>query len=184
MDSPWASRIGRSRSISRPVMRANSAPRSSVTRGSVRVDRSYADAYSKHVHTNRSETRQISIEAAPDQVLDVVGDARTLPRWAPKFATTIRPDGEHWVVNEELTVDVHVDRAHGTVDIVSPADPRLGAFTRVVPNGAGSEYLFTLFFPEAAGEDAIATQMAVVEEELCAMRALAQPGARGCQLTG
>src|SRR3954447_6800367 len=135
------------------------------------------------MHTNRSETRQISIAAAPDQVLDVVGDARTLPRWAPNFATTIRPDGEYWVVNDELTVDVRVARALGTVDIVSADDPRLGAFTRVVPNAAGSEYLFTLFFPETAGEEAIATQMAVVEEELHAVRALAQASVR-CQLTG
>jgi len=131
------------------------------------------------MHTNRSETRQISIAAAPDRVLDVVGDARTLPRWAPGFATTIRPDGKHWVINDEAAIDVRVDRALGTVDILSAADPRRGAFTRVVPNGGGSEYLFTLFFPGAAGEDEVAAQMAVVEEELRTVRALAEPGARG-----
>ena len=51
------------------------------------------------MHTNRAETRSISIAAAPDAVLDFVGDARTLPRWAPDFARSIRPDGEYWVVD-------------------------------------------------------------------------------------
>ena len=43
-----------------------------------------------------------------------------------------------------------------------------------MPNGDGSEYLFTLFFPDGTDEDAIATQMAVVEEELRTIRALCE----------
>src|SRR3954466_7066556 len=107
-------------------MPANSAPRSSRTREIVRVDKPYASAYRQHMHTNRSETRQISIAAAPDRVLDVVGDARPLPSWAPDFAPPIRPDGKHWVINDEATIDVRVDRAQGTIDILSAADPRRG----------------------------------------------------------
>ncbi|WP_028062540.1 SRPBCC family protein [Solirubrobacter soli] len=131
------------------------------------------------MHTNRSETRQISIDAAPDDVLDIVGDARALPRWAPNFATTVEPDGDHWIVNGELHIDLRVDRVLGTADILRLADPRTGAFSRVVPNGAGSEYLFTLFFPDGTDETAIVAQMAVVEEELRTVRALAEPAARG-----
>jgi hypothetical protein len=124
------------------------------------------------MYTNRAETRSISIQAAPDAVLDVVGDARTLPRWAPNFAQTVRPDDGHWVVNDELHVDLRVDRALGTVDILSVERPRLGAYTRVMPNGDGSEYQFTLFFPQTTEEAAVDAQMAVVEEELRAVRAL------------
>jgi hypothetical protein len=126
------------------------------------------------MHTIRSETRQISIGAPPDAVLDVVGDARTLPRWAPDFAHTIRPDDGHWVINGETPIDVKVDRARGTVDIVSVEDPRRGAFTRVVPNGDGSEYLFTLFFPDGTAETAVAKQMTVVEQELETIRGLCE----------
>ena len=100
-----------------------------------------------HMRINRSETRSISIQAPPDVVLDVVGDARTLPRWAPNFASTIRQEGEHWLVNEELLIDLRVVRELGTVDILRAERPPLGAYTRVMPNGEGSEYQFTLFFP-------------------------------------
>jgi hypothetical protein len=124
------------------------------------------------MRTNRSETRSISIPAPPDRVIDVVGDATTLPTWAPAFARTVERDGEHWRINGEATIDVRAAREHGTVDIVAAADPRRGAFTRVIPNDAGSEYLFTLFFPEGTPEDAVEAQMATVEEELRAVRAL------------
>ena len=126
------------------------------------------------MHTNRSETRQISIQATPDQVLDVVGDARALPRWAPNFATTVEPAGDHWIVNGELHIDLRVDRERGTADIVRVADPRTGAYSRVVPNGDGCEYLFTLFFPAGTDETAVTRQMEVVEEELRTIRGLCE----------
>jgi hypothetical protein len=65
---------------------------------------------------------------------------------------------------------VRVSRERGTVDILAADDPRRGAFSRVIANGAGSEYLFTLQFPDGTGEDAVARQMAVVEAELRAVR--------------
>jgi hypothetical protein len=126
------------------------------------------------MHTNRSETRQISIKAEPAKVLELVGDARALPRWAPNFATTVEPDGEHWLVNGELGIDLRVDRELGTADILRTRDPRTGAYSRVIPNGEGSEFLFTLFFPEGTEDAAVARQMAVVEEELRTIRALCE----------
>jgi polyketide cyclase/dehydrase/lipid transport protein len=126
------------------------------------------------MHTNRSETRQISIQAPPEKVLDVVGDAHALPRWAPNFATTVRAEDGHWVVNDELHVDLRVDRELGTVDILRVKRLPAGAYSRVVPNGAGSEYLFTLFFPDGTAEEAVTKQMTVVEEELRTIRALCE----------
>jgi Polyketide cyclase / dehydrase and lipid transport len=119
---------------------------------------------------NRCETRSISIAAPPSAVLDFVGDARTLPRWAPAFTTSVEPDGEHWRIDGDRLIDVRVSRERGTVDLVAAGDPRRGAFTRVIANGEGSEYLFTLQFPNGTGEDAVARQMAVVEGELRAVR--------------
>ena len=125
------------------------------------------------MRTNRAETRSISIQAPPDAVLDFVGDARTLPRWAPAFARAVRPDGEHWLVDtgaEERRIALRVSRERGTVDIVAAADPRVGVFTRVLGNGEGSEYLFTQFFADGTSEEAVARQVAVVEGELRTVR--------------
>jgi uncharacterized protein YndB with AHSA1/START domain len=124
------------------------------------------------MRTNRSETRSITIPAPPPRVIDVVADATALPAWAPALARTVERDGEHWRIDGEATIDLRVAREHGTVDIVAADDPSRGAFTRVVPNGGGSEFLFTLFFPEGTPEEAVETQMATVEEELRAVRAL------------
>jgi hypothetical protein len=131
------------------------------------------------MRTNRSETRQISIQASPQAVLDVVGDARALPRWAPNFATTVELAGGHWLVNGELHIDLRVERELGTVDILRVGHPPTGAYSRVVPNGDGCEFLFTLFFPDGTDPAAVDAQMTVVEEELRTVRALAEPGARG-----
>jgi hypothetical protein len=128
---------------------------------------------------HRSETRSVSIAASPDAVLDVVADAENLPRWAPNFASRVRPgdDDGRWLVDNgeaEFAIALRVDREHGTVDILDPSDPNRGAFTRVVPNAAGSEYLFTLFFPDGTPAEAIDAQMRTVETELETVRALAE----------
>ena len=118
----------------------------------------------------RTETRSITIAAPPATVLDYVGDAHTLPSWAPAFASVVAPEGDHWRVNDEFLIDVVVSPGVGTVDIVSAADPRRGVFTRVLANGEGSEYLFTQFFPDGTPEDDIQRQVAVVEGELRSVR--------------
>src|ERR1700733_10806120 len=100
------------------------------------------------MQTNRCETRSISIPAPPQAVLDVVADARTLPRWAPNFTHGVEPDGEHWIIDGGARIDLRLSREHATIHIVTAEDPTRGAFTRVLPNATGSEYLFTLFFGE------------------------------------
>ena len=100
------------------------------------------------MHTNHAETRSISIAAPPATVLDYVGDPRHLPEWAPAFARGVRADGDQWLVDSgegQLRILVRVSPEHGTVDLLSADDPTRGAFTRVVHNSGGSEYLFTLF---------------------------------------
>ncbi len=118
----------------------------------------------------RTETRSITIAAPPDAVLDYVGDALNLPGWAPAFATSVEPEGEHWRVNGQALIDVVVSRSHGTVDIVSAAEPTRGVFTRVLPNEDGSEYLFTQLFPDATAEEDVTRQLAVVDAELRRVR--------------
>jgi hypothetical protein len=140
----------------------------------VRVDKPYAYVDYLLMPINRAETRSISIQAAPDTVIDLVGDAHALPRWAPNFASSVRVEDGHWVVNEELHIDLRVDRTLGTVDILRVNHLPSGAYSRVVPNGDGSEYLFTLFFPHGTEEDAITRQMTIVEEELRTIRALCE----------
>jgi hypothetical protein len=129
------------------------------------------------ISLQRAETRTISIAGSPRDVLDFVADPRNLPRWAPNFARAVHPSGEDWLVDQDgaqVRISVRVSRDAGTVDLLAATDHTRGAFTRVLPNVNGSEYSFTLFFVSGVDETAIARQMAVVEAELKAVRALCE----------
>ena len=47
----------------------------------------------------------------------------------------------------------------------------------MIPNGKGSEFLFTLLFPQGTDQAAIDAQMAVVEGELETVRSLVERSA-------
>jgi len=116
------------------------------------------------ISLQQNQTRSIAITASPDFVLDVGGDPDNLPRWGPRFAPAVRPANDLWVISrdgEEFNIRVRVDREHGTVDLLAADQPTRGAFTRVIPNGQGSEYLFTLFFLDGTDETAVCDQMAI-----------------------
>jgi|GEM_PF-5170761 len=122
-------------------------------------------------------TRTISIAATPDDVLSFIADPHNLPRWAPDFAQAVQPAGEDWLIDQgeqQARISVRVSREAGTVDLLRAADRTRGAFTRVIPNGTGSEYIFTLFFDSNVDDAAIARQMTIVETELETVRTLCQ----------
>lgn len=102
-----------------------------------------------------SVTQAVSIAAPRAVVLDFVGDASTLPLWAPAAPGDI---------------DVRVSRQLGTVDFFAPGAPAPGAFSRVLPNGHGSEYLFTRFYAATTTPGDIADGNAVIARELEAVR--------------
>src|SRR3954451_23566312 len=115
---------------------------------------------------SESVTETISIAAPPDAVLDLVGDPRNLPRWAPGFARAVRADGDGWIVETagggEVRRHIPVSREHGTGASLAEPGARRGLFTRVVPNGDGSQLTFT--FVLADGVDPEATEAILVSE--------------------
>ncbi len=126
------------------------------------------------------DTQAISIRAPREVVLDLVGDPTQLPRWAPAFARTVRPAGEDWIVEAgegALRIRVRVSRDHGTVDFLAAGLPdgvEVGAFSRVISDGAGSAYMFTRFLPHDMSPEDVARARAVVAEELETVRDLCE----------
>jgi hypothetical protein len=124
-----------------------------------------------------SETRSIAIDAPPAAVVELLADGNRLPEWAPGFAPEVQADGDRWLVgvgDGRFGIRIRSSVELGTVDFLAAADERAGAFGRAIPNGEGSEFLFTLQFPEGTEREVIAAQMRVVEGELEAVRALAE----------
>lgn len=133
------------------------------------------------ISLSRSETRSIAISAPPQAVFAFIAQPRNLPRWAPGFAAAVREDPEHadrclvtGSDGTEFPIVVRTSEAHGTVDLLGGPELNIGAFSRVLPNATGAEYLFTLFFPEGTPEDAITAQMEVVDGELRTVREFAE----------
>jgi hypothetical protein len=121
-----------------------------------------------------SITQTISIDAPPETVLDLVGDPRNLPSWAPGFASAVHEDGDGWIVTTaqgDVRRHIPVSREHGTVDYLAEPGARLGLFTRVIPDGDGSHLTFTFVIP--AGRDADETA-AILRSELEAVKRLCE----------
>jgi Polyketide cyclase / dehydrase and lipid transport len=127
----------------------------------------------------RAETRSITIQAPPEDVLRFVADPFNLARWAPGFAPSVHERDERWFIvgdfgEREIVVTASVEC--GTFDLWLASDPRRGIRTRVIANGDGSEYLFTLLSDDEIEPEALADQLRVVEQELAAVRRLVQDG--------
>jgi hypothetical protein len=131
----------------------------------------------------RSDTQAISIDAPPSAVIDLLTDAAEFPRWAAGFARAVRTDGDDWLVDTgegEVRLRVRVSRELGTVDfLLADALParQIGAFSRIVPNGCGSDLVFTQFFADDMRDADLQDQRAIVAVELQTVRALCERAA-------
>ena len=125
--------------------------------------------------TLRAETLTISIDRPPAEVYAFVGNVENLPRWATSFVKSVRKTGDSWVAetvegpagfeyvprNESGVLD-HVVRPAPGVTIHVPM--------RVVPNGAGSEVIFTLVqFPGMPAEK-FARDIDMVQRDLATLK--------------
>lgn len=127
----------------------------------------------------RSDTQAVSIEAHPEQVYAFVADPENLPAWAVGFCRAIRRDGQagQWIVataDGEIPIRYATDAATLTIDFFFTLAPgvEVAAFSRVVPNGYGTEYVFTQFQPRGMSDDVFAAQIRALMEELHVLRAL------------
>jgi hypothetical protein len=131
------------------------------------------------IATLRSATDAVTIEAPADHVFDFLAEPENLPRWAVGFARAIRPanDSGDWIVTTgqgEVQIRFVTDRAMGAIDFyISPA-PGLeaAAFSRVVPNGEGAEYVFTQFQTLGMPDHVFEQQVYTLGKELQLLREL------------
>jgi len=121
--------------------------------------------------TMRADTQTITVPASPDDAFAFLADPENLPRWAVGFARRIRREGEAWLVQTahgEMPIRIEADAARGTIDFHMMVVPEVEtvAYSRVVPNDAGAEYVFTQFQLPDMTDEVFATQRAALAEEL------------------
>jgi|SRR5579875_3150255 len=118
-----------------------------------------------------SQTLSISISSKPNEVYNFILNLENLPKWAPSFCQSIRksedvwfvetPDGRveiRFVERNELGVLDHYVRLTTGQEILNPM--------RVIPNGSGSEVMFSLFQLPTASDEKFAEDTRLVEKDL------------------
>ena len=125
----------------------------------------------------RSDSRSVTIDAAPDTVLAFVADPANLSRWAVGFARGVHYEDGRWVVataQGEVGVSIDVDEGAGTVDFRMEPAPGVEAvaYSRVVPNGTGAEYIFTQLQQPGMPEEVFGRLADALGHELVVLKAV------------
>jgi carbon monoxide dehydrogenase subunit G len=126
------------------------------------------------------DVQHISVYIArpPTEVYEFASDPRNLPRWAAGLARSeVRRDGDEWIADapfgkvrvrfaqrNSLGVMDHDVKLESGVTIHNPM--------RVVPNGDGSEFIFTLIRQPGMSDAQFAKDKAAVEIDLKTLKDL------------
>lgn len=119
----------------------------------------------------KSRTLSVSISCNPQTVYEFVSNPENLPKWAKALCRSVRKSNDAWIVetppgavkfrfvskNDFGVLDHYVKLTAG-VEVVVPM--------RVVPNGSGSEVLFTLFQLPDVSDEKYAEDIQLVEQDL------------------
>lgn len=125
----------------------------------------------------RSNTQQVTIDVDHRHVFAFLADPGNLPKWAVGFCRAIRRDEDRWIAQTsqgDVAIRYVTDPDLGIIDfhIFLGPETEVTAFSRVLPNGDGSEYVFTQFQPSGMPDAVFEAQVRALTEELVVLRAL------------
>src|SRR3990172_8251155 len=119
----------------------------------------------------KSRTLSVSINCDPGRVYEFVSKPENLPKWAKMFCRSIKKSKGGWIVEtpqgpvkvrfirkNEFGIFYHYVKPAPGVEFLVPM--------RVVPNGSGSEVIFTLFQPAGMSDEKSAEDIGWVRQDL------------------
>ena len=121
--------------------------------------------------TLRSQTLSIAIESDPAKVYGFVFNPGNLPKWAKTFCKSVTKLNDDWIIDTprgSMKVRFVEKNGFGVLDhYVNPA-PEIEVYVpmRVLPNGSGSEVIFTLFRLPDMSDERFAEDVGMVERDL------------------
>lgn len=131
-----------------------------------------------------STTLCVTINRPWSAVYAFASNPRNLPQWAPGFALSVTPSGDGWRVTTAsgpVSLRFAEPNAFGVLD----HDVRLSNgqvfhnSMRVIPNGDGSQVLFTLYQAPGVSNEAFAADARLVDQDLHTLKQLLEANAGG-----
>ena len=122
-----------------------------------------------------SQTIAVSIGVPPARVYEYASNPANLPAWVPSFCKSVELIDGEWTVQSPsgLVMFAFVEpNDYGVLDhtVTLPSGEKLTNLMRVVPNGNGSEVLFTLFQHEGMSDEQFQEDAALVRSDLDTLR--------------
>ncbi len=120
----------------------------------------------------------VSINRRPAEVYEFASDPRNLPRWAAGLArSVVRKEGDEWVAESpmgEVRIRFAEKNPYGVLDHDVRLESGVAVHNpmRVVPNGDGSEFTFTLIRRPGMSDEQFAQDKAAVEKDLRTLKEL------------
>jgi hypothetical protein len=118
-----------------------------------------------------SHTVTVSIDCPPITVYNFVSNSDNLPKWAGGLCQSVRKSGADWIVETTqgpMKIRFAPKNDFGVLDhyVSPPSGVEVYVPMRVVPNGSGSEVIFTAYRPPEMTDEKFAEDIALVERDL------------------
>lgn len=129
------------------------------------------------VKLHESKMLRVVIERLPDEVYEYAVNPEHLPEWAKSFCSSVRREGNEWLVQtpEGLVQLEFAERnEYGILDhyvTVAPGQRVLNPM-RVIPNGMGSEVIFTFFKPDEMPTEQFEREAENVKSDLLRLKSV------------
>lgn len=125
----------------------------------------------------KSQTISLFIATPPSRVYAYASNPENLPLWVPSFCKTVELINDEWVVQSPAGRAVFkfaFSNNLGVLDhtVTLPSGVKLTNPMRVIPNGSGSEILFTLFQHEGMSDQQFKEDAELVLSDLHTLRRL------------
>ena len=125
----------------------------------------------------KSRTLSVSINCDPGRVYEFVSKPENLPKWAKMFCRSIKKSNGKWIAETPqgpVKVRFTGKNNFGVLDHYVNPGPGVEVFVpmRVVPNGSGSEVIFTLFQLAGMSGEKYAEDIRWVELDLRSLKGI------------
>jgi hypothetical protein len=122
----------------------------------------------------RTHTVSVGIDVDPAAVYAWASDPANFPVWAPGFAKSIEQQGSRWIAQTtlgEVKIRFAAPNDFGVLDHdVELSSGTVHNAVRVIPNGKGSEVLFTLIQLPGMTDEQFKVDMDTVRADLNKLR--------------